>query len=1140
MRQPTLVDIIADLQDTSEDLDAEDVDFGDPDNDNITIPEITDFSSVVSYYASGINKTPYGRVTWSWTRPVIYDEDNNPIDQTDPDILDDMNFDPVVDYMFRTNFSTFASTKGSTSVVTEAHPLGINVVGYVYAVLASGVIGPVVNYTAAVSKDTVAPNKPSTPTVTSSNGIISVTLDGKDSSGNPMPNDFLQYVINAGYDKPPSTQVVVAAGPGSYQFYSEPTPELYPNPNAASNLPNALISSRWSWTKQLVTGITGAPSGITTGVKVTCPTAGARVGAGIDLAQNIDVAVDTTKNIPVVAGETYFVSVVGKIDSPSNPTIPAGLNIRVNNGTAWLTTYNINKTVNSGQYFIIEGVFTAPVGATYVGFQLVNYASVTWAVGDTFFASGISVKKAVNVQVFAQDVSYNTSVGSDTVAVVSKSVLDGSGLAAALNGRNRIYAQSTDPSLTTTIIDGDWWFKVIANQISNYYQYVNGAWTEDKLNASTVIAALSVVTANLAADAVTADKIMAGEIYAKLATTGELNADVIRSGLLTAAITLSGVIRTAESGARVVMDINGITLYDSSNNPVIVISTTGDSFFSGNIIATTLDIKDNTIMRGQNNILASNATLTLTSKISDPKTPPSVANVYTTIGLLDSVGAQLSNMWTDRLSDGKFISRVSGGYVVNNTDGTYNRSIAASVGTESSCVVIGNYVYAMAKGSPCTVYRTNITTGNTVSAALDFNETVDGVAFVVGTNGTQLVIKRFNSTNGFRFYNITTTTGDNFTLALATSTSTGTNYFGPFYIGNADFGSSYLVNLTKAGTNNYFAVSTAPGAAVDATKNFAPGMINPKGLGYYSSVFWSAHNGFVLLYEGPVWADSQTYGYKNLDVGFTFRGASSNSYESTLSPKTVFTHYRRAKISITVPGWLSDTSSSSSVEQLKFYAGNNGGTLYYQNIASINSVTLATLATSGGTPPGSNNFPVIPPAKIQSANADLVISADGTLLIPPAKFRGYPIKWNGSLGGSNTSTLTASNYRSIKPNTTEYSTGEWTPTWNGDCLVIPYKSWIRVVFEVVFEANSGGNRFIAMNLDPGITTNNNSTYPSTGRMIYTKSSPSSDSTGLICYWEGPVNANANIMFLVRSTVAVKVLGQPFETRVFVTIERMLD
>lgn len=115
---------------------------------------------------------------------------------------------------------------------------------------------------------------------------------------------------------------------------------------------------------------------------------------------------------------------------------------------------------------------------------------------------------------------------------------------------------------------------------------------------------------------------------------------------------------------------------------------------------------------------------------------------------------------------------------------------------------------------------------------------------------------------------------------------------------------SYLVNLTKAGTNTYFVVSTAPGAAVDATKNFAPGMINPKGLGYYSSVFWSAHNGFILLYEGPVWTDSQTYGYKNLDVGFTFRGASSNSYESTLSPKTVFTHYRRAKISITVPGWV--------------------------------------------------------------------------------------------------------------------------------------------------------------------------------------------------------------------------------------------
>ena len=99
MKDPTLVDVIADLFERGDTLDAEDVDFGDPANNNITVPIIGGLSGAVTYYAATVTKTPFARITWSWSAPLMYDEDNNVISPTDPDILDDMYLDPVVDYM---------------------------------------------------------------------------------------------------------------------------------------------------------------------------------------------------------------------------------------------------------------------------------------------------------------------------------------------------------------------------------------------------------------------------------------------------------------------------------------------------------------------------------------------------------------------------------------------------------------------------------------------------------------------------------------------------------------------------------------------------------------------------------------------------------------------------------------------------------------------------------------------------------------------------------------------------------------------------------------------------------------------------------------------------------------------------------
>lgn len=232
MRTPTLTDIIKDLRETSEALDATDVDFGDEENANVEVPTITSMTPTVTYYASPVTKTPYARIQWAWLAPVMHDEDGNVISPTDPDILDDVTFDPVVDYMFRTALNgatptTFASTKGSTSVITQEHPLGSNVTGTVYAVLKSGIKGPAYSVEATVSKDTTAPNRPSTPTLTSSASIISVIWDGLDYLGNAQPSDYNNTVVYADASNPPTTPVGILTGRGVCAFHATAGSTIY-------------------------------------------------------------------------------------------------------------------------------------------------------------------------------------------------------------------------------------------------------------------------------------------------------------------------------------------------------------------------------------------------------------------------------------------------------------------------------------------------------------------------------------------------------------------------------------------------------------------------------------------------------------------------------------------------------------------------------------------------------------------------------------------------------------------------------------------------------------------------------------------------------------------------------------------------
>lgn len=208
MKTPSMPDIIKGIYDRLDNTEIEvtDSEDGDEENTNVTIPAIGTLTGTVSYYADAFTKAPLARITWEWTEPLMYDETGTVVDPDDPDIADDIFLDPVVDYRFGyainpTDPVTFRTTKGSRTVVTEGHALGLNVTATVYAVTRSGITGPTISAAAIVSRDTTAPLKPNAPVVSVYLGALIVRDNGKDYLGNDMATDTAYKEVQISVDE---------------------------------------------------------------------------------------------------------------------------------------------------------------------------------------------------------------------------------------------------------------------------------------------------------------------------------------------------------------------------------------------------------------------------------------------------------------------------------------------------------------------------------------------------------------------------------------------------------------------------------------------------------------------------------------------------------------------------------------------------------------------------------------------------------------------------------------------------------------------------------------------------------------------------------------------------------------------------
>ena len=107
---------------------------------------------------------------------------------------------------------------------------------------------------------------------------------------------------------------------------------------------------------------------------------------------------------------------------------------------------------------------------------------------------------------------------------------------------------------------------------------------------STQIAALTITAGNIQAGAITAAKIGTGEVTADKISVAALSAISADVGSVTAGnisgVTITGAtVQTNAIGARVVLDAGGMTAYNASNVPQVIIPTAGAASFAGSLDA---------------------------------------------------------------------------------------------------------------------------------------------------------------------------------------------------------------------------------------------------------------------------------------------------------------------------------------------------------------------------------------------------------------------------------------------------------------------------------------------------------------------------------------------------------------------------
>jgi hypothetical protein len=262
--------------------------------------------------------------------------------------------------------------------------------------------------------------------------------------------------------------------------------------------------------------------------------------------------------------------------------------------------------------------------------------------------------------------------------------------------------------------------------------------THTTLAGSDALAAALAALANDVSDGVITETKIADNAI----STPKLQAGAVTAQVLAATIVLASLIKTADSGRRIEVDVDGIRLYDTDESLLVRIPTNGDPVFvKGQVSADSLVSQSTAQIRGTMS-LDGNSVTTLQNGIAAPSVAPTIVASVDSLGLTGT-GLPVSAVGIGYDSGaGTFWVAVdpATGYVAyeyNATTGAFVRRIAATGSTTTLTATLGStaHVSDTAQGLDGST-NSHITTPLTIPSGLTNVQVTKVAAYFAGHNGT--------------------------------------------------------------------------------------------------------------------------------------------------------------------------------------------------------------------------------------------------------------------------------------------------------------------------------------------------------------------------------------------------------------------
>lgn len=509
--------------------------------------------------------------------------------------------------------------------------------------------------------------------------------------------------------------------------------------------------------------------------------------------------------------------------------------------------------------------------------------------------------------------------------------------------------------------------------------------------------------------------IHADAVQAKHLLADDALFDAIRSLLI-----VSNTLKTAESGQRVEIDVDGVRWYDSTGLLAINFPTASGqpAILNADLVADTIDVLNGMNLRSALNTMDPGSVLTLQSVLSDPTVGPTIGLAWDTLPLTGGDSAQAGGVGLFYASNGgsggataSFIASQDPGLGVpsghqsvleeyNAATGALLRTLlTADQTSQVSTTRFRGAVYATVGGTRKLfvlayrsaqqmsnvgwyLYRYDAGTLALEASVGPLADVSSAQAAVLGlVNGNPTVICT-NSPTTRSVAKLLTYNGS--TLALSSSQALSGRQYDPGdldngIVGVVDDGTSLWVSVRNDSVygwlNHRYNKTTW---AYESNHDFSGAAgYGHRGLTWDGTRFWTRAGGAPQLFKHTTW-DWTTEASKYW-IAYTWY---DGTHETKVSPKTSIdlSIYRRARLSITVPTF------PPGVTKARVYAERNASapantSLHlqaaptYVDTDSGVSIHEFDFNSAGAAPPTTNGFGAGTPAEVKASPAQAGIAA---------------------------------------------------------------------------------------------------------------------------------------------------------------------